>query len=1364
MKRQVSGNGPRNVELPDHLERTCLLIAGMHRSGTSALTRVLSLLGADLPKTLMEGSDANKASNAQGHWESLAASRLGDLILDSAGIDWRSPEPVAASWYSSARYPEMRDRAVDMLHEEFGHSSLFAFKDPRVCKLMPFWLDAIDRAGAKAHIVSISRNPLEVAASLHVRNGMEPMLSELLWLSYVLDTEHGSRGASRCFVRYDNLLENPKSVIGNITDSFGIAWPRQSTQVNASIASFLSPELYHQKRETRRSTGSDTTVAALINEVETVMRRWSARGESPLDHERLDECRAAFESAMLVLGEPIRLAIDQGARLRHLRRRDKELEEKLAAAVARADAARKGQADDRPETKALQLINASLREERDSLARRLDEASQSLLGAVERLSALNCATEDVAKARESFDARLDEERRRAERVIAEAHALAHAVQHEAVATRIASDTRLDEERRRSEKLIAQNIDLSSSAQTELTRVRQELGARLDKERDKANSNANALLLLRHQQTATETRLADLIAKLADSEKMVAQQIAIAGQRQAAIVRLRLDRAEKVAQRDTTNQKLVKKIERLEAELVLLQQSPPPNRAVPILERIAMIFRSLKLQQINKRAERLFLLRNSSLFDAQWYLDRYEDVKLQRLDPAVHYLDFGGIEGRWPSKHFNGHWYLETYQDVRDAQANPLLHYIEHGQLEGREIRSLAETKQRGGLTEARHLPSPGLVPPAKKDSRFAAPAEAGHGTAELRGQNKRWVARKLPFWMLAAAIDSEAIARNLPQLTAGGHTAIASAGLAWFKALGNFAPSNSAELPQESLDDALRMTLHGNTLKVADAWFTSPGHLLIRLQFMTGIGLLSAACYQQDGNGSTNLCGFAPLVDASTLILAAKLDSPFRPILLVIRNDKHTVIDCTIIPYPSLLRGGAHYAEAVALDRTAPPLQTGIALGRRLVEKYLSASSGVDPFAISRIEMNLAGANGTEPGLSSDLLDWLTYDLGIKVTAIANELPDDSEIALLGNFAASRPSDVLRQPSAGLKIGPNSTPSLASIFALSSDLGQTGWSMLQIDPAVGLPIHHIIGGALLAEALAWQFASLDSPPHITGSEPGTGLLTGVLALSRSTARGNQSHLVPLGARTPMPFPAPSGANLSVLIDCPGDVADLVPLIMSINAMASDFALDVTLILGDRSDGPAQAVLEACVPLGLVGKIVSTDATTRIGRFRACATHARSDRLLLMGEDVILHDRRIGAALNAVCDSAGVGAATPALVSVNPSDKNRDVVCKTAGWIGAATAISDKLPYLMDVAGLILPATFQIYAPDLRCTMIDRAHLLKHDEAASDLALGLDLWRNGLASIAIACITASAGYSAAKPMDEEPAELPFGVLSTERLAQ
>jgi hypothetical protein len=54
-----------------------------------------------------------------------------------------------------------------------------------------------------------------------------------------------------------------------------------------------------------------------------------------------------------------------------------------------------------------------------------------------------------------------------------------------------------------------------------------------------------------------------------------------------------------------------------------------------------------------------------------------------MDPAQHYLEFGGFEGRDPSPYFSSQWYLEQYPDVKAAGINPLLHYLQSGLAEGR---------------------------------------------------------------------------------------------------------------------------------------------------------------------------------------------------------------------------------------------------------------------------------------------------------------------------------------------------------------------------------------------------------------------------------------------------------------------------------------------------------------------------------------------------------------------------------------------------------------------------------------------------------------------------------------------------------
>ena len=80
---------------------------------------------------------------------------------------------------------------------------------------------------------------------------------------------------------------------------------------------------------------------------------------------------------------------------------------------------------------------------------------------------------------------------------------------------------------------------------------------------------------------------------------------------------------------------------------------------------------------------LTLIRSSELFNESWYLANNPDVAQKQVDPALHYIQYGGFEGRDPGPEFYSYGYLDTYPDVRAAGMNPLVHYLQYGKREGR---------------------------------------------------------------------------------------------------------------------------------------------------------------------------------------------------------------------------------------------------------------------------------------------------------------------------------------------------------------------------------------------------------------------------------------------------------------------------------------------------------------------------------------------------------------------------------------------------------------------------------------------------------------------------------------------------------
>ncbi len=70
-----------------------------------------------------------------------------------------------------------------------------------------------------------------------------------------------------------------------------------------------------------------------------------------------------------------------------------------------------------------------------------------------------------------------------------------------------------------------------------------------------------------------------------------------------------------------------------------------------------------------------LIKNSGLFDKEWYLNAYGDVSSSDVNPIFHYVTIGWKEGRNPSEDFDTKWYIENNLSDKDKNTNPLIHYI-----------------------------------------------------------------------------------------------------------------------------------------------------------------------------------------------------------------------------------------------------------------------------------------------------------------------------------------------------------------------------------------------------------------------------------------------------------------------------------------------------------------------------------------------------------------------------------------------------------------------------------------------------------------------------------------------------------------
>lgn len=299
-KSKVSGGQVARAKA----ERQAVVILPMHRSGSSALSRVLSLLGCDLPKTLMVGNETNPT----GHWESTVIRTLNDDVLASGGSQWQDWQAFNPNWYKTPKPREFQARALEILQDEFGASGLFVFKDPRVCRIFPFWRDTFAVAGIAPKIILTVRHPQEVAASLERRkdNGIPALVGLLLWLRYMLEAEADSRGMTRAFVSYDRLLRDPVGVAESLQERLGLFWPSLSELQADEIRGYVDPTLRHHDAVAGAGLAGVPDFREWLDEVYEIFLRWSRDGEDGADYPALDAVRTRLND----LAGPLHRVVD----------------------------------------------------------------------------------------------------------------------------------------------------------------------------------------------------------------------------------------------------------------------------------------------------------------------------------------------------------------------------------------------------------------------------------------------------------------------------------------------------------------------------------------------------------------------------------------------------------------------------------------------------------------------------------------------------------------------------------------------------------------------------------------------------------------------------------------------------------------------------------------------------------------------------------------------------------------------------------------------------------------------------------------------------------------------------------------------
>lgn len=220
-----------------------VVVLGMSRSGTSAVTRVLELLGVHLgpPEALKPPSTVNP----KGFYEHRRIVRINKELLAQLGGDWRDVPALPDGWAVSPDLDGLRARARRTISREFGHASLWGFKDPRTCLTLPFWEPLLPAP----RVVLCHRSPAAVAGSLRVRDAMGVGEAMTLWGRYVGAALAASAHLPRIAVDYDALLEDPGAVVTRLAGFLGVPERAADAEVRRAVDAWLDRGLRHHRED-----------------------------------------------------------------------------------------------------------------------------------------------------------------------------------------------------------------------------------------------------------------------------------------------------------------------------------------------------------------------------------------------------------------------------------------------------------------------------------------------------------------------------------------------------------------------------------------------------------------------------------------------------------------------------------------------------------------------------------------------------------------------------------------------------------------------------------------------------------------------------------------------------------------------------------------------------------------------------------------------------------------------------------------------------------------------------------------------------------------------------------------------------------
>ena len=229
--------------------REVVAVLGCYRGGTSAVARVLPVIGVPLVGRML----AARGCNPTGFWENEDILELNLALAQCVGMREFYPNLDASAVMANAQYSALLERGRAILESSFTQTSIVGFKHPGTSRLLFFWQEVFHQTSTKDSYLIALRHPGATAESLRSNFHLRIELGLFLWLEHLISAVQHTHDRPRVIVGYELLLAQPRQQVLRAAAALGREGKTDPKAVDRFADGFIDQSLQHSEFGTRRT-------------------------------------------------------------------------------------------------------------------------------------------------------------------------------------------------------------------------------------------------------------------------------------------------------------------------------------------------------------------------------------------------------------------------------------------------------------------------------------------------------------------------------------------------------------------------------------------------------------------------------------------------------------------------------------------------------------------------------------------------------------------------------------------------------------------------------------------------------------------------------------------------------------------------------------------------------------------------------------------------------------------------------------------------------------------------------------------------------------------------------------------------------